>query len=133
MVSAAGSVRVTVGRRRRDARQAALDVAQLASGTPVVLVTPAPFAGSRSRRVAAQARIGVERAYLALPNADAPAYLVENRPAAFGVFVEAMPVPPGSGIRSAVRGLMLSAVRAFRPRRLVGALAAGRVVVGRRL
>jgi hypothetical protein len=132
VVSPPGSVRVRIGRRRRDRRAAAADVQRLAPGTGVVLQAPAPFARSRTRRVVVAAGIEIEREYIALPNAEAPAYLVEDRPAAFDVFVDAMPTPPGSGIRAGVRAAMLSVVRSLRPRRLVAALGSGRVVVGRR-
>jgi hypothetical protein len=133
VVSPPDSIRIRIGRRRRDRRAAADQVRRLAPGTPVVLVTKPPFARIRSRRVAAGGRVDVEREYLALPSADAPAYLVEDRRAAFGVFVEAMPVPPGAGVTSLLRSAALAVVRALRPRRVVAALAAGRVLVGRRL
>jgi PKD domain len=70
-------------------------VAALPPGTPVVLSSSAPWAAGRCRRFATRAEIDIQRAYLALPSARAPAYIVEDAPASVATFVRtALVVPP---------------------------------------
>src|SRR5206468_12897621 len=78
VVSPPGSVGIRIGGRRRGGRAAATEAGRLAPGAAVVLVASPPFARVRSRRVAAAAGVEIQREYLALPNAELPAYLVED-------------------------------------------------------
>lgn len=130
-VSPSGAVMVPVGRSRGGRLEAHRAVASLPSGTPVVLTSGAPGAIRRCRSFASKAGIALEREYLALPSAEAPAYLVEDAPASVAVFLESVLfAPPGVPFRGVVE-LAVRVVRALRPWRLVRAAARGRLVVGR--
>jgi hypothetical protein len=130
-VSPSGGVRVHVGRSRIERLASHRTVATLPAGTPVVLTSSAPRAIRRCRSFASQAGIALEREYLALPSAEAPAYLVEDAPASIAVFVESVLfAPPGVPFRAAVE-TAVRVVRALRAWRLVRAAARGRVAVGR--
>jgi hypothetical protein len=131
-VSPEGSVHVFVGRGRDSAKAALAEARILAPGVPVVVVAEAPGSVRRSRRLAAAAGIQVEREYLALPSAKAPAYLIEDEPEAFRVFVEGVLASPGHGVLGRIQDVVVALVRRLRPRRVVSGLAAGRVLVGRR-
>jgi len=132
VISPAGSVRVPLGRTRAAARRAEEDVRRLPPETPVVIVASAPRAASRCRRFTARTGIRVDREYLALPTAEAPAYLVEDARASFATFVRTIPPAPSRGLLGVVQEAALSVVRAVRPRRLVRSTAAGRIIVGKR-
>lgn len=106
------------------------EVASLAAGSPVILCSPPPFARRRCRRFASAAGIEIQREYLALPTAGAPAYLVEDAPVATAYFLRSILVPPPRTIWAAPFRLCLSAVsklgnpgpvvRVFAPRLVVG-------------
>jgi hypothetical protein len=132
-VSEPGSARVVVGRGRHGAAAALAEVRALPSGIPVVLVADAPGSTRRSRKLAAAAGISVEREYLALPSASAPAYLIEDEPEPFQLFVDRILGSPSHGLLGRVQDVAVAVVRRLRPRRLVSATAAGRIVVGKRV
>jgi hypothetical protein len=95
-------------------------------------VASAPGAAGRCRAFASAAGVELEREYLAFPSAAAPAYLVEDAPAALRLFVENILVaPPRVPFSRAVEGA-LSLLRRSRSWRTVRTLAPGRVAVGRR-
>lgn len=130
-VSVPGAVLVPVGRSRTERRASQRAVASLPGGTPVVLTTSAPGAIRRCRSFASENGLELDREYLALPSAEAPAYLVEDAPATVAVFLESVLVaPPGVPFRAAV-DLAVRVIRVLRPWRLVRTAARGRVVVGR--
>jgi hypothetical protein len=130
VVSPSGAVRADVGWTAAARRAARRDLRALPSGTPVVLCASAPLAVRRSRRLAGHAGIELDRAYLAFPSAAAPAYLVEDAPAAARVFVaDVLVAPPGSVLTTPI-GAVLAVVRRSAPWRLLRALAPGRVIVG---
>jgi hypothetical protein len=130
-VTPAGGVLVRVGRSRSERRASRRAVATLPSGTPVVLAASAPGAIRRCRLFASQTGVELERAYLALPSAEAPAYLVEDAPASIAFFLESvLSAPPGVQLFGVVE-LALRVVRALRPWRLVRVAAPGRLAVGR--
>jgi hypothetical protein len=107
-------------------------VGALAAGSPVVVCSPPPFARSRCRRFAAAAGIEIDREYLALPTAGAPAYLVEDGPAATAYFVRSILVPPPGRIWTAPLRLCVSAVSRLPNPGLIVRVVAPRMVVGTR-
>lgn len=131
-VSDDGSVRIDVARGRGGARAAVADARRLSAGTAVVLVVPAPGSTRRARHIAAAAGVDVSREYLALPSATAPAYLIENAPGPFRVFVDNVLGSPSGGVAGRLQDLAVAVIRRTRPRRLIGMLGAGSVAVGRR-
>jgi hypothetical protein len=130
VVSPPGSARIDVERGRAGKIAATEEARRLPAGSPVVIVAAAPGSARRARQVAARAGIRVEQEYLALPSAAAPAYLIEDDPAPFRVFVDTVLASPSSGLAGRVQDALVSIVRRVRPRGLVGSLGAGRVVVG---
>jgi hypothetical protein len=108
-------------------------VGDLPTGTPIVLSAVAPGAIGRCRSFAAKTGIEVDGEYLAFPTASAPAYLVEDAPAAVRVFVKTMLVAPPRGFFTPVIEAGVALLRTLSPWRLIRAIAPGRVVVGRRL
>jgi hypothetical protein len=132
VISPPGAVRVDVHRSAAGRRRALRSVRALPTGTPVVLLTPAPGAIRRCRAFAARAGIVAEREFLAFPSAAAPGCLVEDAGPAIVVFAQSILVaPPGAALAGAIEAV-LGPLRAVRPWRLIRALAPGRVVVGRR-
>lgn len=129
-VSPDGAVRVELERSRAKRRVAQRTVRDLPAGTPVVLSAAAPGATRRCRAFASIAGVELEREYLALPSAAAPAYLVEDAPGPVVVLMgSVLAAPPGTPFaRTVDAGLAL--VRALRPWRVIRLLAPGRVVVG---
>jgi hypothetical protein len=131
-VSPDGALRVDLGRssaRRRDLERT---IRELPRGTAVVLTASAPGAIGRCRSFAFRAGIELDREYLALPSARAPAYLVEDSPAPVRVFVRTvLAVPPGSAMSVPIE-VCVGILRVLSPWRLIRVVAPGRVVVGRR-
>ena len=131
-VSPPGAVRVTLEGTHASRRAMTGLVRDLPAGSPVVVSASAPGAGRRCRAFAARAGVELERQYLALPSAAAPAYLVEDAPAPVEVLVKTvLAAPPGTRLSTPI-GAALSVVRALSPWRLMRVLAPGRLVVGRR-
>lgn len=130
-VSPTGGTLVHVSRSRRERRALRQTVGGLPVGTPVVVSASAPGAIRRCRGFAAQTGLVVEREYLAVPTARAPAYLVEDTPTSVGVFLESVLfAPPGVPFRPVVEALLLIA-RKLRAWRLVRAAAPAHMLVGR--
>lgn len=108
------------------------EVEALAPGSEVVVCSPGPFARRRCRRFASAAGVDIQREYLALPIAAAPAYLVEDSPAAAAYFLRSIIVPPPGRIWTApVRTCLAAVSRLPNPGRVAGAVAP-RMVVGTR-
>jgi hypothetical protein len=132
VLSPPGAVRVDVGWSTWARRALAQEIRALPPGTPVALFASFPGATGRCRAFASDARVELERRYLAFPSAGAPAYLVEDAPASIRFFLRTLlVVPPGTPLSAPIEAL-LRIVRAFGPWRLIRRLAPGRVVVGRR-
>jgi hypothetical protein len=130
-VGPVGAVRVEVDRSRPGRRTQARTIRDLPAGTPVVLSASGRGAIRRCRDVAAQTGVVLEREFLAVPSAAAPAYLVENARGPVEVFLGTLLVtPPGTPFADMV-DTALGVVRALSPWRLIGVLVAGRVLVGR--
>jgi hypothetical protein len=125
IVAPAGAVRVDVGFRGRT------EPALPAGGAPLALCASGPFARRRLRRAAARAGVALEREYLALPSVASPAFLIEDGPAAVDYFRDRILTPPPGMARGAAAGDL--AVRTVRlvPRRVLSALAPGRIAIGR--
>jgi hypothetical protein len=108
------------------------EIGSLPAGSPVVLCSPPPFARRRCRRFASAAGIDIHREYLALPTAGAPAYLVEDAPAATAYFVGSILVPPPRTIWAGPFRLGLAVIsKLANPGRIVRVIAP-RLVVGSR-
>jgi hypothetical protein len=132
VLSSDAAVCVDVGRSSAKRRAATQEIRCAPAGARVVLRASAPGAKRRCKRLAAEAGLTFERAYLAFPSAAAPAYLVEDAPAPVHVFTDSVLVtPPGTPFASAVEA-GLGILRRFGGWRLVRVLAPGRVIVGMR-
>ena len=132
VVSRAGGVRVDLHRSAGKRRALKRSVHDLPAGTPVVLFASAPGAIRRCKTFASQAKIEVEREYLAFPSARAPGYLVEDAPAPVCTFVMRFLVAPPRTAFSTPILVGLSLLRTFTRWRSIRMIAPGRVVVGRR-
>jgi hypothetical protein len=131
VVAPPGAVELEVPRSRAGRESVRDRLAALAAGTPVVLWASAPFARRRVRRLAEETGVELVREYLAFPTAAAPAYLVDEAAPAIRFFIKhAFVVPPGLRISLLVE-LVVRAVRAIEPTRLLRLVAPGRVAVGR--
>jgi hypothetical protein len=98
----------------------------------VILCSPPPFARGRCRRFASAAGVEIQREYLALPAARAPAYLVEDAPVATAYFLRSILVPPPRTIWAAPFRLCLSAVSKLANAGPIVRVLAPRLVVGTR-
>lgn len=132
VVCPADAVRVDLPRSAAKRRASMRAVGELPAGTAVVLVASAPGAKRRCTSFAMDARIEVEREYLTLPSAKAPAYLIEDAPAPVRLFVNSILVAPTRSALSMPIDAGLRLLRMLNASRLVGVLAPGRLVVGRR-
>jgi hypothetical protein len=130
VVSPAAAVLIDLPRSRAGLASARVMVASLAAGTPVVLLSPAPGARRRCRSFASDAGIRLSREYLAFPSAAMPAYLVEDDVAPVRAFTRSVLVaPPRAPFSPALEaGFMI--LRTLGRRRVMSAVAPGRVVVG---
>ena len=122
--------------RRRGARHENLPrgrIAELPSGSRVVLVDDRPGGRIRLRRKAARLGLQVSSEYVVLPSWRRPAFVVEDHTTTLAWLMTTLAtVPPGVS-----RGSLFAeaAVRAGRHRlvlALVGVLVPGRVVIARR-
>jgi hypothetical protein len=75
----------------------------------------------------------LERTYLAFPSCDAPAYLVEDAPAAARAFVTTVLAVPPHTTSSLPLLAALRILRSIGTRRCMRLVAPGHVVVGRRM
>jgi hypothetical protein len=98
----------------------------------VVIVSGAPRAAVRCRTFAARTGIELEREYIALPSAAAPAYLIEDARETFRAFVDQVQASPSRGLVGLAHDAALQLMQTLRPRGLVAWFAGGRVAVGRR-
>jgi hypothetical protein len=127
VIAPPGAVRVDLGRGGR----ARHGFPQLASGAPVVLCASGLLARRTVRRAARGAGIRLEREYLALPSADQPAFLVQDRSAAVDYFRRRILTSPPGRARAWAAALALGTAR-LAPAGLLGAMAPGCVALGRR-
>lgn len=133
ILAPAGARRIEVGRSAA-ARQALLhEIADLPTGTPVVILTRAPGAIRRCRQFAAAARVAVDQEYLTFPSAAAPCHLIEDTPASIALYVDTVLVAPPGELYSRPIELCLSLLRSIPSWRLMRRLAPGRVLVGTRI
>jgi hypothetical protein len=130
VVSPPSAVLVDLGRSRTARAFARERVAGLRAGSPVVLVSSAPGASRRCRSFASEAGIRLDREYLAFPSAAMPGYLVEDDIAPVRAFTRSVLVAPPRARLSFALEAGVTIVRALGSRRVMSALAPGRVVVG---
>jgi hypothetical protein len=131
LVGTADAVEVDVPRARAGQAAARRRIASLEPGAGVVVCASGPFPGRRVRRLAEATALALDRQYLAFPSAAAPAYLVEDAPAAIDYFLRhTLVAPPGVRFGPALE-LVVAALRRFAPVRLVRLAVPGRVAVGR--
>ncbi|TMD05663.1 MAG: hypothetical protein E6J01_09440 [Chloroflexi bacterium] len=127
-----GAIRIDVPRSRPGRRRLPERLRELARGEQVVLCDPSPGSPRRCRRLADAAGLEIDREYLLLPSIHAPAYLVQDRPAALSYLWSAvLAVPPGRARSALLIDLGLRLTRRFAAWTLVGR-AAPRVVLARR-
>lgn len=104
----------------------------LPCGTPVVLLTDVAFSRLRLRLLARRAGIRIDRELIAVPSTSASLVLVDDSKSAVRHFWAAVAtVPPGLTRSSAPATLLVTLARKL-PWRLTGAVAPGRVLIGRR-
>jgi hypothetical protein len=129
----AGAPVVEVPRGYRSRRRVAERLAEVAPGARVVLVSGRPAARWGIRRLLRAGGLDVEREYVALPSLRGAVYLAEDaRPTIRWLCRAVLTVPPGTARLAVVVDVALRLARRVVPWRAVGAVAPGRVVVGRR-
>jgi hypothetical protein len=129
-VSPPAATFVELGRSRAALASAREQVAALAPGSPVVLAASAPGARRRCRAFARATTVRLAHDYLAFPSAAMPAYLVENDAGPVRTFMVSALVPPPRARLAPVFQAGVLVLRALGRRRLMSALAPGRVMVG---
>jgi hypothetical protein len=108
-------------------------IAELASGSRVVLVDDRPGSRTRLRRKAARLGLEISREYVVLPSWRRAAFVVEDHPSTLAwLWATLATIPPGVS-----RGSLLAegVVRGGRHRlvlAMAGSVAPGRVVIARR-
>ncbi|MGH3445761.1 MAG: hypothetical protein ACRDPB_10340 [Nocardioidaceae bacterium] len=104
----------------------------LPPGSAVVLVSDRPLSRRRLRASARRAGVVVERELIVLPSTAHPVAAVDDTGSAVRHFWQAVAaVPPGLALSAAPAALGLRLARAV-PWRWTGAVAPGRVLIGRR-
>lgn len=115
------------------ARTARRRLSALPAGTTVVLLDDLPGSRRRTRRLAARSAITVQHEYAVLPRLSTPVVVVEDRPAAVRWASNCLlAVPPGTVRFAPVVDACLRVLRRWAPPGVLGAVAPGRVLVGRR-
>jgi hypothetical protein len=133
VIAPPGAVRVDLERSAESRRSLLKEAVDLPAGTPVVILTRAPRATSRSRHFAQAAGIALEREYLTFPSVTAPCHLIEDARASISLYIDTVLVAPPGKPYSRPLELCLSILRAIPSWRLVRRLAPGRALVGRRI
>lgn len=127
------AIRVDLPRSRAARRAMVGRVRALPVGAAVVLCDGVLASRWRCRRFAVRAGVRLERQYLALPSARSPAFLVEDARRPLSYFCAAvLSVPPGVALLAAPVGLLARAAAWLARAGVAGAVAPGRVAVGRR-
>jgi hypothetical protein len=111
-------------------RRTAAELRALPAGTPVILLDHRPGGRLRTRRIAATGAIMVDQQYVALPSLRRAIVMVEDTADALRWACRSLVAPP-PGV-TWTHALIDAGVKFLRRRpAAAGALAAGRVVVGR--
>jgi hypothetical protein len=127
------SVRIDVPRSREGRRRARRRIEEVAPGTPIVLVGQSVGARRRCRRLARLTGVQLTREYVPVPSARSAAYLVEDAPGPWRyVWSAVVTIPPGSPIRAVATEALIRASRHLARWNVLGAVAPGRVAIGRR-
>ena len=99
---------------------------------PIVLLDQRPFSRRRLRRVARELGVLVEREFVVLPSVGRPMVIMDDTKEAVRHFWNAVAtVPPGLALTALPASALLGLAR-LAPWRWTGAVAPGRVVIGRR-
>jgi hypothetical protein len=115
-----------------DLRSGPVVTAELSGEFPVVLIDQRPFSRRRMRRVARELGVVLEREFVVVPSVDRPLVVVDDTREAIRHFWTAVAtVPPGLTLATVPASALLGLAR-LAPWRWTGAVAPGRVVIGRR-
>jgi hypothetical protein len=130
LLAPAGAVSVSIPPGRWPVRRTTAELRALPAGTPVVLLDHRPGGRWRARRIAATGAIVVDREYVALPSLRRAIVLAEDTADALRWACRSLVAPPPGVTWTHAPIHAVIAVLRRRPG-AAGALAAGRVVVGR--
>lgn len=101
-------------------------------GVTVVLLSDRPLSRWRLRRLAGRAGIEIDRELIAVPSTRHPVVLLDEAESAVRHFWDdVVTVPPGLALSSLPASVVLRLARSL-PWRWTGAVAPGRVLIGRR-
>jgi hypothetical protein len=114
----------------RDPRRG--DLRRLPAGTAVRLVVDRPGARRRVRRVMRRAGLVVERELIAVPSTGRPVALIDDHPDAVRTFWWSVVTPPPGLCRGWLAATLLIGLGRRLPWTWTGAVAPGRVVLGRK-
>lgn len=133
-VAPPGAVAIQLPGSRRRVKDVRCRLLSLPAGAPVVLRADSLGAKARCRRLLSSARVRIEREYIALPSSQAPGYLVQDSPAGLGYFFHSVvSIPAGSSLAGSILRAGLVVFALMGGDAILGGLAPGRVVVGRRI
>jgi hypothetical protein len=108
-------------------------IAELPSGSRVVLIDDRPGGRIRLRRKAARLGLQISREYVVLPSWRRPSFVVEDHPTTLAwLWTTLATVPPGVSRGSLLAEAAVRAGRHWLVLAVVGAVAPGRVVIARR-
>ncbi|HEU5421663.1 MAG TPA: hypothetical protein VFV41_28550 [Streptosporangiaceae bacterium] len=130
LLAPAGAVVIDIAAGPLAVRRAAARLTDLPAGSPVVLLDRRPGSAWRARRLAAAGVISIEGRYVALPSLRRAVVLAEDSADVLRWACRSLVAPP-PGAAWAHGPLHAAIAVARRWPRLVGWLAAGRVVIGR--
>lgn len=131
VVARPGALQIELPRSRAGRDAARRRLRSLAPGTELVLCASGAFPARKVRRAADAGGVTLDRQFLAFPSGTAPAYLVEDAPAAVDYFLRhTLVAPPGVRFGPAVT-LLVAVLRRLAPVRLVRLATPARVAVGR--
>ena len=115
-----------------DIRSGPVETHQLSAELPVVLMDHRPLSRRRLRRVARDLGVVLEREFVVLPTIGRPMVVIDDVETAVRHFWTAVAtVPPGLAFTAVPASALLGLARRA-PWRWTGAIAPGRVVIGRR-
>jgi hypothetical protein len=108
-------------------------IAELPSGSRVVLIDDRPGGRIRLRRKAARLGLQISREYVVLPSWRRPSFVVEDHPTTLAwLWTTLATVPPGISRGSLLTEAAVRASRHWLVLAVVGSVAPGRVVIARR-
>ncbi len=115
-----------------EATQPSRRLPDLAPGTPVVLYDGRPLSRRRLRALAAKLQVVPDRELILLPTPQHPLFVVDDTPSAVHhLWRSVVTVPPGLAATALPAAAALRLIRVL-PWTWTGAIAPGRVLIGRR-